>query len=125
MGMVPSRLAQWPCQIRLVPAEAPYFDGADLLIAADCSAFAYGNFHADFLRNRIALIGCSQAGEGDYTEKLTQIFAKNRIRSVTLVRMEVPCCDGLEKAVRRALKQSEKEIPLQTVILSTGGKILE
>jgi len=122
---VTSRLAQWPCQIKLVPVNAPYFDGANLLIAADCTAYAYGNFHTDFMRNHITLIGCPKLDEGDYAEKLTRIIALNNIKSVKILRMEVPCCGGLENAVKRALQQSGKFIPWQVVTISTDGKILE
>ena len=122
---VQSQLMQWPCQIKLVPINAPYFDGADLLIAADCTAYAYGNFHNEFIRNRITLIGCPKLDQGDYTEKLTAIIANNNVRSVKVVRMEVPCCGGIENAVKRALMQSGKFIPWQVVTISTDGKILE
>ncbi len=121
----PSRLSQWPCQIKLAPTNAPYFDGANLLIAADCTAFAYGNFHNDFIRNHITLIGCPKLDEGDYTEKLTEIIRRNDIRSVKVVRMEVPCCGGIENSVKRALLASGKFIPWQVVTLSTDGKILD
>ncbi len=120
-----SRLAQWPCQIKLVPVNAPYFDGADLLIAADCTAYAYGNFHNDFMRKRITLIGCPKLDEGDYGEKLAQIIAANDIRSIKLLRMEVPCCGGLENAVRRALKSTGKIIPWQVITITTDGQIVE
>ena len=119
-----SRLSQWPCQIKLVPVNAPYFDNANLLIAADCTAYAYGSFHNDFIRGRITLIGCPKLDEGDYTEKLTQIIANNNIKSVTVVRMEVPCCAGIENAVKRALQASGKFIPWQVVTFSTDGRIL-
>ena len=122
---VQSQLSQWPCQIKLVPVNAPYFDGANLLIAADCTAYAYGNFHNEFIRNHITLIGCPKLDEGDYTEKLTQIIANNNIKSVKVVRMEVPCCGGLENAVKRALQESGKFIPWQVVTVATDGKILE
>ncbi len=122
---VPSRLAQWPCQLKLVPVNAPYFDGADLLIAADCTAFACGSFHEDFIRGRITLIGCPKLDEGDYAEKLTAIFSGSDIRSVTVTRMEVPCCGGLENAVKRAVQASGKNIPCRTVTISTGGQIIE
>ena len=125
VGSVPSQLAQWPCQIKLVPVRAPYFDGANLLIAADCTAYAYGNFHADFMKNHITLIGCPKLDDGDYAEKLTQIIAYNDVRSVRILRMEVPCCGGLENAVKRALMASGKFIPWQVVTVSTDGKILE
>lgn len=122
---VTSQLQQWPCQIKLVPVNAPYFDGANLLVAADCTAFAYGNFHNDFIRNHITLIGCPKLDEGDYAEKLTAIIKNNDIRSVKIVRMEVPCCGGLENAVRRALQASGKFIPWQVVTVSTDGRILD
>ena len=122
---VTSQLSQWPCQIKLVPVNAPYFDGANLLIAADCTAFAYGNFHNDFIRNHITLIGCPKLDEGDYSERLTQIIANNNIKSVKIVRMEVPCCGGIENAVKRALQASGKFIPWQVITISTDGKILE
>ena len=125
VGSVPSQLAQWPCQIKLVPVRAPYFDGANLLIAADCTAYAYGNFHADFIKNHITLIGCPKLDDGDYAEKLAQIIAYNDIKSVRILRMEVPCCGGLENAVKRALMASGKFIPWQVVTISTDGKILE
>lgn len=121
---VQSRLNQWPVQIKLVPLNAPYFDGADLLIAADCTAFAYGNFHNDFIKNKITLIGCPKLDSGDYSEKLTQIIANNNIKSVTVVRMEVPCCGGLENAVKRALMNSGKFIPWGINVISTDGKLL-
>ena len=120
-----SELRQWPCQITLVPVNAPYFENANLLIAADCTAYAYGNFHSQFIRNRIALIGCPKLDEGDYTEKLTQIMKTNNIKSVTVVRMEVPCCGGIENAVKNALMASGKFIPWQVVTISTDGRILE
>ncbi len=121
----PSRLAQWPCQIKLVPVNAPYFDGAKLLIAADCTAFAYGNFHEEFMRDHITLIGCPKLDSVDYAEKLTAIIANNDIKSVKIVRMEVPCCGGLENAVKRALMNSGKFIPWQIVTISTDGRILD
>lgn len=120
-----SRLSQWPVQIKLVPVNAPYFDGADLLIAADCTAYAYGRFHEDFIRNRITLIGCPKLDEGDYAEKLTQIIANNNIKNLTIVRMEVPCCGGIENAAKRALQASGKFIPWQVVIISTDGRIMD
>ncbi len=119
-----SRLSQWPCQLRLVPVGAPYFDMADLLIAADCTAFAYGNFHEEFIRNHITLIACPKLDSADYIEKLTEIFRQHPIKSITVARMEVPCCGGLEQMVRRAIEQSGKEIPLQITVISTDGKIL-
>lgn len=122
---VTSRLMQWPCQIKLVPVNAPYFESANLLIAADCTAYAYGSFHQDFIRGHITLIGCPKLDEGDYAEKLTQIIANNNIRKVTVVRMEVPCCGGIENAVKRALQASGKFIPWQVVTISTDGKIID
>ena len=121
----PSRLSQWPVQIKLAPVNAPYFHGANLLIAADCTAYAYGNFHEEFIRNRITLIGCPKLDEGDYTQKLTQIIASNDIKSVTIVRMEVPCCGGIEFAAKKALQASGKFIPWQVVTISTDGQILD
>lgn len=123
--VVTSRLSQWPVQIKLVPVNAPYFENANLLIAADCTAYAYGNFHNEFIRNRITLIGCPKLDEGDYTEKLTRIIASNNIRSVTVVRMEVPCCGGIENAVKNALRASGKFIPWQVVTISTDGRKLD
>ncbi len=120
-----SQLQQWPVQIKLVPINAPYFDNANLLIAADCTAFAYGDFHNKFIKNKITLIGCPKLDEGDYTEKLTAIIANNNIKSVTVVRMEVPCCGGIQNAVVNALKNSDKMIPWQVVTISTTGEILE
>lgn len=120
-----SQLRQWPVQIKLVPVNAPYFEGANLLVAADCTAYAYGNFYNEFIKNRITLIGCPKLDEGDYTEKLTQIISNNNIKSLTIVRMEVPCCGGIENAAKRALQQSGKFIPWQVVTISTDGKILE
>lgn len=122
---VSSQLRQWPCQIKLVPLNAPYFDGANLLIAADCTAYAYSNFHNEFIRNRITLIGCPKLDEGDYTEKLTQIIANNNLKSLTIVRMEVPCCGGIENAAKNALQASGKFMPWQVVTISTDGKIID
>ena len=122
---VTSQLSQWPVQIKLVPPRAPYFDGANLLIAADCTAYAYGNFHNEFIRNRVTLIGCPNLDEVDYAEKLTQIITYNDIKSVTIVRMEVPCCGGIENAAKRALQASGKFIPWQVVTISTDGRILD
>ena len=121
----PSQLMQWPVQIKLVPVRAPYFDGANLLIVADCTAYAYGNFHRDFIRNRITLIGCPKLDEGDYAEKLTAIIAQNNIKSVTIVRMEVPCCGGIENAAKRAIQNSGKFLPRQVVTITTDGRIKE
>ena len=120
-----SRLSQWPVQIRLAPVNAPYFDGANLLVAADCTAYAYGSFHEDFIRNKITLIGCPKLDSVDYSEKLTEIIRNNDIKSVTVVRMEVPCCGGIEMAVKKALQDSGKFIPWQVVTISTEGEILE
>ena len=122
---VTSQLSQWPVQIKLVPVNAPYFEDAHLLVAADCTAYAYGNFHNEFIRNRITLIGCPKLDEGDYAEKLTQIIARNRIKSVTVVRMEVPCCGGIENAVKNALMASGKMIPWQVVTISTDGRKID
>lgn len=122
---MPSQLQQWPIQIKLVPVNAPYFENANLLVAADCTAYAYGNFHNEFIRNHITLVGCPKLDEGDYTEKMTQIIANNNIKSVTVVRMEVPCCGGIENAVKRALQDSGKFIPWRIVTISTDGKILD
>lgn len=120
-----SRLLQWPVQIKLVPVHASYFDGANLLIAADCTAYAYGRFHEDFIRNRITLIGCPKLDEIDYTEKLAQIITNNKIKSLLIVRMEVPCCGGIENAAKRALQISGKFIPWQVVTISTDGKVID
>ncbi len=119
-----SRLSQWPVQIKLVPINAPYFDGADLLIAADCTAYAYGDFHNEFIKNRITLIGCPKLDSVDYTEKLTEIIRNNNIKSLTIVRMEVPCCSGIEHAAKTALQNSGKFIPWQVHVVSTDGKVL-
>ena len=120
-----SRLSQWPVQINLAPVSAAYFNNANLLVAADCTAFAYGNFHNDFIKNHITLIGCPKLDCVDYSEKLTQIIAQNDIKSVTVVRMEVPCCGGIENAVKKALQASGKFIPWQVITISTDGKILQ
>ena len=122
---VTSQLAQWPVQIKLVPVNAPYFDGANLLVAADCTAYAYGNFHNEFIRKHVTLIGCPKLDSVDYTEKLTAIIANNDIKSVTVARMEVPCCAGIEHAVKRALQASGKFIPWRVVAISTDGRILD
>ena len=119
-----SRLMQWPCQLKLVPIHAPYFDNAKLLIAADCTAYAYADFHQDFMQGKITLIGCPKLDSCDYAEKLAQIFTYNSIQSIQVLRMEVPCCGGLENAVKRAILASGKKIPLQVVTVSTNGKIL-
>ena len=120
----PSRLMQWPCQLKLVPPRAPYLDGAHLLIAADCTAYAYAAFHEDFMKGRITLIGCPKLDEGSYAPKLAQIIADNDVRSVKVVRMEVPCCGGLEYAVRTAIAASGKALPYQVITITTDGKIL-
>lgn len=120
-----SRLRQWPVQIKLVPAHAPYFNGARLLIAADCTAYAYGRFHEDFIKNHITLIGCPKLDDIDYSEKLTEIIRSNDIKEVTIVRMEVPCCGGLEMAAKKALQQSGKFIPWRVVTISLDGNILD
>ena len=120
-----SQLGQWPCQIKLVPVNAPYFDGGKLLIAADCSAYAYARMHEDFMCGKITLIGCPKLDNVDYSEKLTQIIQNNNIQSVTIVRMEVPCCGGLELAAKKALQASGKFIPWQVITISVDGKILD
>ena len=120
-----SQLMQWPVQIKLVPVNAPYFENANLLIAADCTAYAYANFHQEFIRGRITLIGCPKLDEGDYAEKLTAIIANNNIKSVTIVRMEVPCCGGIENAAKRAIQASGKFLPWQVVTVTTDGRIRE
>lgn len=122
---LPSQLNQWPVQIKLVPVNAPYLQNADLLIAADCTAYAYGNFHEKFMRNKITLIGCPKLDQTDYSEKLTEILKANDIRRITIARMEVPCCGGIVAAVKEALKNSGKMIPWQVVTISTEGKIIE
>ena len=121
----PSRLSQWPVQIKLVAPNAPYFNNAHLLVAADCTAYAYGNFHNDFIKNKVCIIGCPKLDMVDYTEKLTAIIQNNEIKSVTVVRMEVPCCGGIENAVKQALMKSGKFIPWQVVTISTDGIIIE
>lgn len=120
-----SQLRQWPIQIKLAPITAPYFEESKLLIAADCTAYAYANFHQDFMQGKITLVGCPKLDSIDYSEKLTEIIAKNNIKNVTIVRMEVPCCGGLELAVKTALTNSGKMIPWQVITISTDGKILE
>ena len=119
-----SQLRQWTVQMKLVPVNAPWFDGADLLIAADCTAYAYANFHQEFIRGRITLTGCPKLDGVDYSVKLTEILRSNDIRSVTVVRMEVPCCGGIENAVRTAVRNSGKQIPCAVVTISTDGHIL-
>ena len=123
--MAPSQLRQWPVQIRLVPINAPYFDGAKLLIAADCTAYAYAAFHERFIRGHITLVGCPKLDSVDYSEKLTEIIRENNIKSVTVVRMEVPCCGGLELAAKKALQQSGKFIPWQVVTVTVDGRLVE
>ena len=120
-----SKLQNWPVQIKLAPVNAPYFNGAKLLIAADCTAYAYASFHQDFIRNKVTLIGCPKLDQVDYSEKLTEIIQNNNIQSVTIVRMEVPCCGGLEMAAKKALQNSGKFIPWQVVTISIDGKIME
>ncbi|MDO5303616.1 MAG: 4Fe-4S binding protein [Clostridia bacterium] len=124
-GPVQSQLANWPVQIKLAPVNAPYFDGAKLLIAADCAAYAYANFHQEFIRGKVTLIGCPKLDDIDYSKKLTEIIQNNDIKSVTIVRMEVPCCGGLEMAAKRALQNSGKFIPWQVVTIGIEGNIIE
>ena len=124
-GPQTSQLSQWPVQIKLVPVNAPWFDGAKLLVAADCTAYAYANFHQDFIKNHITLVGCPKLDSVDYAEKLTEILEKNDIRSLTVVRMEVPCCGGIENAVKKALQSSGKFLPWNVVTISTDGRILD
>ena len=123
-AVMPSRLRNFPIQIKLAPVNAPYFAGADLLIAADCTAYSYGNFHADFMQGKVTLIGCPKLDAVDYSQKLAQIFENNDIRSITITRMTVPCCGGLPFAVKNALAACGKEIPLNIVTISPDGKIL-
>lgn len=122
---VESELSQWPVQIKLVPVTAPFFENANLLVAADCTAFACGDFHRRFIRNHVTLIGCPKLDEGDYADKLTEIIKRNSIKSVTVARMEVPCCGGMENAVKRALQSSGKFIPWNVAVISSDGRILE
>ena len=119
------QLAQWPCQIKLVPVNAPYFKNANLLVAADCTAFSYANFHNDFMRNKITIIGCLKLDETDYAQKLTEILKLNEIKSVTVLRMEVPCCGGIVNAVKTALLDSGKLIPWNVVTIGTDGTIID
>lgn len=121
---VASHLAQWPVQLKLVPVNAPFFDRAKILIAADCTAFALADFHERFMREKVTLIGCPKLDSVDYTEKLTAIIRENNIQSVTVVRMQIPCCVGLESAVKRALQDSGKFLPWQVVTISTDGTIV-
>lgn len=120
-----SELNQWPCQIQLVPVNAPYFDNANLLVAADCTAFAYANIHQKFMRNKITLIGCPKLDEVDYADKLTSIMEQHEIKSITVLRMEVPCCGGIAHAVKQALMNSGKMIPWQVVTITTDGTVIE
>ncbi len=120
-----SRLAQWPCQIKLVPIQASFFEGAKLLIAADCTAFAYANLHEEYMKGKVTIIGCPKLDDIDYTEKLTAIIRSNSIQSVTIIRMEVPCCGGLQRAAENALKASGKFIPWQVVTISRDGRVLD
>lgn len=120
-----SQLSQWPVQIKLAPLNAPYFENAHLLIAADCTAYAYGNFHQDFMENKVTLIGCPKLDAVDYSEKLTEILKNNAVKEVTVARMEVPCCGGIERAVLTALQNSEKNIPWKVVTISIKGRILD
>ncbi|MDR2487942.1 MAG: 4Fe-4S binding protein [Desulfovibrio sp.] len=120
-----SQLRQWPIQIRLVPVTAPYFANAHLLIAADCAAYAYANFHEDFMRDKISLIGCPKLDDGDYSDKLSAIIASNTIAGIVVVRMEVPCCAGISGAALAALEKSGKELPMQVYTLSVNGRILK
>lgn len=122
---MPSRLSQWPVQIKLVPVKAPYFKDAELLIAADCTAYAYAGFHEKFIKGRTTLVGCPKLDSVDYSEKLTEIIKSNDIKDITIVRMEVPCCGGLENAVKTALQNSGKLLPWHIVTISTDGRILE
>ena len=124
-GRPVSRLNQWPCQIKLLPTKAPFYDGAKLLIAADCTAYAYANMHEEFMKNKVTLIGCPKLDAVDYSEKLTEIIRDNDIKSVTIVRMEVPCCGGLQRAAENALKNSGKFIPWQVITISRDGRILD
>ena len=124
-GPTGSQLAQWPCQIKLAPVQAPYFQGAKLLIAADCTAYAYANMHRDFMRGKICLVGCPKLDGVDYSQKLAEILKNNDIRSLSIVRMEVPCCGGLELAAKKALQASGKFIPWQVVTISIDGRILD
>lgn len=120
-----SQLNQWPCQIKLVPVKAPFFEGAKLLVAADCTAYAYANMHREFMRGKITIIGCPKLDGVDYSEKLTGIIRDNDIKNVTIVRMEVPCCGGLQYAAENALRASGKFIPWQVVTISIDGRILD
>ena len=123
-GECPSQLRQWPVQIKLAPVNAPYFDGCHLLIAADCTAYAYGSFHRDFIRGKVTLIGCPKLDEGDYAEKLSAILAQNDVKSVTVARMTVPCCGGIQRAAEAAVAASGKNIPLQVAVISPDGAVV-
>jgi ferredoxin len=123
-GKAPSRLNQWPCQIQLINPAAPYLEGADLLIAADCCSFAYGNFHDEFMKDKITIIGCPKLDQVDYSDKLTDILTYNNIKSITVTRMTVPCCGGLPYAVEAAVKKSGKNIPLDVRVISTDGELV-
>lgn len=123
-AVLASKRVQWPVQIKLVPVKASFFDGANLLIAADCTAYAYSQFHQQFMKNRITLIGCPKLDQTDYAEKLTAIIKENDIRSITVTRMEVPCCGGMEYAVKRAIQASGKLLPWNVVTISIDGRIL-
>ena len=125
IGGAVSQLRQWPCQIKLVPVGAPYFDHARLLVAADCTAYAYANIHNDFMRNKITVIGCPKLDDIDYTEKLTEILKAHEIESVTVLRMEVPCCGGIANAVKQALINSGKMIPWHIITIANDGRIVE
>ena len=121
---VSSQLGQWPCQIKLAPVNAPYFHGAELLIAADCTAYAYANIHDDFMKGKITLIGCSKLDASDYSDKLTEIVRNNEIKGITVLRMEVPCCGGIEMAAKRAVQNSGKNIPVQVTTVSIKGNLI-
>ncbi|MDE6054743.1 MAG: 4Fe-4S dicluster domain-containing protein [Lachnospiraceae bacterium] len=123
-SVISSQLGQWPCQIKLAPVTAPYFHGAELLVAADCTAYAYANIHDDFMQDKITLIGCSKLDAVDYSDKLTEIVKNNEIKSITVLRMEVPCCGGIEMAAKRAVQNSGKNIPVQVAIVSIKGNII-
>ena len=119
------KLRQWPIQIKLVPTKAAWFDGAKLLVAADCTAYAYANFHQDFIKNHVTVVGCPKLDDVDYSDKLTDIIRNNDIKSITVVRMEVPCCGGIENAVKKAMKNSGKFMPWNVVTIATDGSILD
>lgn len=123
-GNTPARLSNWPVQIKLAPVNAAYFNGADLLIAADCTAYAYGSFHEDFIKGRVTLIGCPKLDAADYAEKLAEIFDANDIKSITMTRMQVPCCGGLENAISRAIAATGKDIPFKVFTISNDGRIV-